>query len=119
MGAGAGPARSGTTRPLFYPRRVPKNRRRPSMTADRKLDNRAGRASDPLRNFGLGALGVGILGLFASVLWVWRTQGRAEFFQAYLWAFLFYCGIALGCLSVLMLSHLTGGLWGRVSRPIL
>ena len=38
------------------------------------------------------------------------------FFQAYLYAYLFWTGIALGCFSILMLAHLVGGRWGAVIR---
>ena len=38
--------------------------------------------------------------------------------RAYLVAFNFWLGIALGCLVLLMLQHLTGGIWGLVLRRI-
>ncbi len=44
---------------------------------------------------------------------------RGQFFQSYLVAFLFWNGIALGCVAILMLQHLTGGAWGLVIRRIL
>jgi hypothetical protein len=43
----------------------------------------------------------------------------AQFFHSYLFAFLFCLGLGLGCLSVLMIHHLTGGLWGLVIRRVL
>jgi hypothetical protein len=42
-----------------------------------------------------------------------------QFFHSYLFAFLFCLGLGLGCLSVLMIHHLTGGLWGLVIRRVL
>jgi hypothetical protein len=42
-----------------------------------------------------------------------------QFFRSYLFAFLFWAGVALGCLSISMIHHLTGGLWGLVIRRIL
>ena len=39
-----------------------------------------------------------------------------QFFRSYLFAFLFWAGIALGCLAVTMLHHVTGGAWGLVIR---
>jgi hypothetical protein len=45
--------------------------------------------------------------------------GHGPFLESYLVAFLFWLGIALGCLSILMLYHLTGGRWGAVIRRIL
>jgi hypothetical protein len=44
---------------------------------------------------------------------------RAEFFRSYLIAFLFWLGIALGSLALLMVQHLTGGRWALVIRRIL
>jgi len=44
---------------------------------------------------------------------------RAEFFRAYLIAFLFWIGITLGSLALLMVQHLTGGRWALVIRRIL
>ncbi|HEV8253460.1 MAG TPA: hypothetical protein VGQ78_01790 [Vicinamibacteria bacterium] len=43
----------------------------------------------------------------------------SQFFHSYLFAFLFCLGLGLGCLSVLMIHHLTGGLWGLVIRRVL
>jgi hypothetical protein len=43
----------------------------------------------------------------------------AQFFHSYLFAFLFCLGLGLGCLSILMIHHLTGGLWGLVIRRVL
>jgi hypothetical protein len=41
------------------------------------------------------------------------------FFRAYLSAYIFWLGIPLGCLSILMLYHLTGGAWGfLIRRPL-
>ncbi len=39
-----------------------------------------------------------------------------QFFRSYLYAFLFWAGIALGCMAVAMLHHVTGGAWGLVIR---
>jgi hypothetical protein len=44
---------------------------------------------------------------------------RAEFFHSYLIAFLFWLGITLGSLALLMVQHLTGGRWALVIRRIL
>ena len=39
-----------------------------------------------------------------------------EFFRAYLLAYMFWLGISLGSLAVLMVQHLSGGAWGLVIR---
>src|SRR5260370_29084123 len=44
---------------------------------------------------------------------------RAQFFHAYLVGFIFWAGIALGTSALLMLQHLTGGVWGVVIRRVL
>ncbi len=44
---------------------------------------------------------------------------RANFFHAYLTAYLFWIGIALGCLAILMLHHLVSGRWGFVIQRLL
>ena len=46
-------------------------------------------------------------------------SNRTQFFQSYLVAYLFWIGIALGCVAILMLQHLTGGAWALVIRRIL
>ncbi len=43
----------------------------------------------------------------------------AQFFHSYLCAFLFWLGISLGSVAILMLHHLVGGLWGFVIQRIL
>jgi hypothetical protein len=44
---------------------------------------------------------------------------RDQFFRCYLWAFVDWLGVALGCLVVLMIQHLTGGAWGIALRRVL
>jgi hypothetical protein len=44
---------------------------------------------------------------------------NADFFRAYLIAYLFWIGITLGSLALLMVQHLTGGRWALVIRRIL
>jgi hypothetical protein len=43
-------------------------------------------------------------------------MGSEHFFRSYLLAFLFWTGIAVGCLAIAMLNHVTGGAWGAVMR---
>jgi hypothetical protein len=63
------------------------------------------------------ALAVGALffALFVFGLLVDRTQ----FFHAYLVGFIFWIGITLGSMALLMLQHLTGGAWGLIIRRVL
>ena len=45
--------------------------------------------------------------------------GLDRFYEAYLVAWVFWTGVALGSLALLMLQHLTGGAWGLVIRRVL
>ena len=63
------------------------------------------------------ALMVGAVFLLPSLLGA--LLNPSQFFRSYLFAFLFWEGLSVGCLSVLMLHHLTGGMWGLVSRRLL
>jgi hypothetical protein len=63
------------------------------------------------------ALIAGAVGLVLCLLgWILQP---AAFFRSYLWAYLFFLGIALGCLVLDMLQFLTGGAWGLVLRRLL
>lgn len=66
------------------------------------------------------SLVVGLAGTIVCVLGaVFAPDGLPQFFRAYLAAYLFYLGIALGGLAILMIYHLTGGAWGYLIRRIL
>src|SRR5664279_5552003 len=61
-----------------------------------------------------------IIGIIFSVLFLAGAfVDREQFFHSYLIGFLFWIGIALGSLALLMLQHLTGGGWGLVIRRVL
>lgn len=63
------------------------------------------------------ALGIGVIGLvLAGVGAFFNPQ---QFFQSYLFAYLFWLGLALGCLAGIMLHHLVVGAWGFVIRRLL
>ena len=44
---------------------------------------------------------------------------RRQFYHAYLIGYIFWTGVAVGSLALLMLQHLTGGGWGLVIRRVL
>lgn len=44
---------------------------------------------------------------------------RAAFFRAYLAAYIFFLGLSLGSMAILLIYHLTGGGWGFLIRRIL
>ena len=43
---------------------------------------------------------------------------HAQFFQSYLFAWLFWCGLSLGALVIVMMQFLTGGMWGLAIRRL-
>jgi hypothetical protein len=63
------------------------------------------------------SLAVGLVGLALCAGGAWRGPG--QFFQSYLPAYLFWIGISLGCLAIVMLHHLVGGGWGLPVRRLL
>lgn len=63
------------------------------------------------------ALLVGVVFLIALLAGAFIN--REQFFHSYLIGFLFWVGVALGSLALLMLQHLTGGGWGMVIRRVL
>jgi hypothetical protein len=59
---------------------------------------------------------VGIVALLVCLIGaVYRPD---QFFRSYLFSYLFYLGLTLGCLALVMLQYLTGGSWGIVIRRI-
>src|SRR2546425_496985 len=60
-----------------------------------------------------------IVGAAASVLCIIGGFFNADqFFRSYLIAYVFWIGVALGGLSLLMLYHMVGGNWGFISRRL-
>ena len=64
----------------------------------------------------LQRLGLLAGGVFLLVLAAGFFVDREQFFRSYLLGWLFWIGIAVGCLGLAMLNQLTGGLWGLVPR---
>lgn len=59
---------------------------------------------------GIGGLGFCLVG---------AIFGLEQFFQSYLYGFIFWLGIALGCLILLLLQNIAGGPWGpMIRRPL-
>jgi hypothetical protein len=56
---------------------------------------------------GAGGIALMIVGAFVN---------PAQFFRSYLLGYVFWTGLALGSLGILMLNHLTGGGWGLGTR---
>ncbi|HEU4389091.1 MAG TPA: hypothetical protein VFV34_14920, partial [Blastocatellia bacterium] len=60
---------------------------------------------------------VGLIGSVACL--VGAATSPHQFFRSYLVGYLFWAGITLGCLAIVMLQHLSGGGWGLVIRRLL
>lgn len=60
------------------------------------------------------ALITGVVGLILAI--VGAVINQAQFFQSYLFAYVFWAQLSIGCLGVLMIQHVAGGRWGFVIR---
>ena len=65
-----------------------------------------------MKQFGMIA---GVLGVVLAAVGFFMS-GIDRFFQAYLVAYTFWMGVVLGSLALLMVQHLSGGVWGLVLR---
>jgi hypothetical protein len=63
------------------------------------------------------SLFVGLVGAVASIAGAFLAP--ESFYSAYLIGFMFWLGLSLGCMAILMLHHLVGGAWSIVIRRIL
>ncbi|HEX7973532.1 MAG TPA: hypothetical protein VF498_03915 [Anaerolineales bacterium] len=61
---------------------------------------------------------IGVIAAAAGIASIFLS-GPAQFFQAYLFAYLFWLALSLGSLAVAMLHYLTGGGWGATVRRTL
>src|SRR5260370_28764224 len=57
--------------------------------------------------------------LLSALLVLGAFIDGGQFFHAYLVGFIFWTGITVGSLALLMLQHLTGGAWGLIIRRVL
>jgi hypothetical protein len=63
------------------------------------------------------SLVIGAIGAIASIAGAFLAPD--SFYSAYLTGFMFWLGLSLGCMAILMLYHLVGGAWGTVIRRTL
>lgn len=71
---------------------------------------------DRLRRLGFYAIVAGIIGVILSAVgWMFDP---GQFYRSYLVSYLLWLGIALGCISLLMIFHMTGGNWGLMTRRL-
>jgi hypothetical protein len=87
------------------------------------VSNYVERPSSPIPEYRLGPKAasvervsgvVGALGLLLCVAGFFAN--RAEFFQSYLFAFIYWSGFAIGGLCILLMNHVVGGRWGVTAR---
>jgi hypothetical protein len=60
---------------------------------------------------------IGLVGTVAAVAGAFTAP--ESFYSAYLTVFVFWLGLSLGCMAILMMYHLVGGAWGTVIRRIM
>ena len=65
------------------------------------------------------SLKIGVVGSLVMLISFWLLEDqREDAMRAWLLGFIFWGGIGIGGLGVLLLQHLTGGAWGIVIRRI-
>jgi hypothetical protein len=78
------------------------------------------RPTAEISRMGTRAIVAGAVGLALGVIgFLSDESARHILLQSYLIAFVFWMGITLGSLGVLMIQHLSGGAWGLVARRVL
>src|SRR5438128_4547544 len=75
------------------------------------------KAPPEVEQFQRRALMVGVVALAVCV--IGAVFNLEQFFRSYLLAYIFWVGLALGCLAILMVQHMTGGGWGLVIKRLL
>lgn len=80
------------------------------------MTSKSYKAPASIARLGQRALVLGIIGLALTA--VGFVVDKEQFFRAYLIAFVFWMGIALGSLGLMMVQYLSGGAWGLVVRRI-
>lgn len=71
----------------------------------------------PLEWLQFRVLAVGAVGLLGLVIGAFAST--QQFYQSYLFGYVFWTMLALGCLGVLLLHHLVSGAWGHVIQRML
>lgn len=77
------------------------------MTPSETLRPQMDRAQRRALFVGVFALGLSLMGL---------SRNADHFWQSYLFAFIFWAGLALGCLGIFFLHNVVGGNWGVAIR---
>ena len=83
----------------------------------RRIDPAALTAPAAVDRLRVLALGAGVIG--AVLLMIGFFVGPEYFFRSYLVGWVFWTGIALGSLALLMVQHMTRGAWGVAGRRVM
>jgi len=75
------------------------------------------KAGPPLQWLQFRVLSIGAVGLLGLVIGAFSST--QQFYQSYLFGYLFWVLLALGCLGVLLLHHLVSGAWGHVIQRMM
>lgn len=74
-------------------------------------------ADHPIVRLQRNALIAGVAGLALTAVGFFVSP--EQFFRSYLLGFMYWFGIALGSMAILMIHHIAGGAWGAVIRRLL
>jgi hypothetical protein len=72
---------------------------------------------DDLRRIFMQALGTGVVLAIVSIIGAFFDPG--DFFRSYLMSYLFWWGLTLGAMAIVMMQYLTAGAWGIMTRRTL
>ena len=86
-----------------------------TVTATSETYTASGVPLPGMRQFGMIAAVLGVV-LAVAGFFMLGEHGTERFFQAYLVAYTFWMSIVLGSLALLMVQHLSGGVWGLILR---
>jgi hypothetical protein len=76
--------------------------------------------TDELKRWKSVALGIGGVGsLIILLIAIVSPDMREQVLRSWLLGFVFWAGIGIGCLGILLTQYLTGGAWGVIARRIL
>lgn len=69
-----------------------------------------------IANWQRKSLWVGVVGTLLAAIAAFID--REQLLRSYLFAYLYWTGMALGCLAILLMHHVVGGKWGMVIRRL-
>lgn len=72
------------------------------------------RAPESVSRLQNGGIVVGVVALLVAIFGAMKSP--ADFYHSYIFSYMLILGLTVGSLGLLMLQHLTGGIWGIVIR---